>query len=247
LKFQSILACSIGLLVSEARAATPLCHPFSTFGKPLARCEDNFVVSEEALNCVDYYYKHVEAGKLKVKKIFDEQIAKMKKEQSDSFDRTDEGYARAQKEVNDLIATGALARTVVDGYFDEMYFPEDYDEPSVTGMSSEEYLATEECFAGPKKAIQEGQRMIDTIMADLKAMNLSAAKKESKSEKRSVNVQAITPKALPTTKGQGSAAPRVPASAGKSQNGASDITNTQKAIEDAKTAEDLINFLPSKK
>jgi hypothetical protein len=243
LKTYSILALS--LLAAEAGAATPLCHPFSSFGKVLGRCEDNYVVLEEAVNCAEYYEKHVEAGTKKVQKVFEEQLAKMKKQQSDSFDRTDEGYARAQKELDDLIATGKLARSVLDGYFDEMYFPEDHDAPEVTGMSTEEYLANEECFADPKKGIQETQRLVDLMMRDLEAMKTATARKETSSEKRSVNVKAVTPnKAVANTKGNGGAE-RVPA--GKSQNGASDLTGTKEAIEGAKNAEDLINSLPTRK
>jgi len=247
--FLSALAFSVffalSSLLSSTAEATNLCHPFSAFKKKLGRCEDNYIVADEALNCLGYYYKHVEAGKLRVKKVFDEQIKKMKDKQSDSFDRTDEGYERARKEIQNLIADGVLARAVVDSYYAEMYFPEDYNMPSVTGMSTEKYLASEECFANPKLVLTKTQVMIDTIVNDLKAIDLSSSKKEAKSQTRSKNVQVLTPSSVSNTKAQGAAvSPKVPA--GTSPKSASDISGAKKAIEDAAKAKALVNQPPQK-
>jgi hypothetical protein len=227
----AFLACL--LLLPQAAEAAHLCHPFSEFGKPMKRCEDNYVLGSEALTCVERFYKYVQDGKLTIKKDLDQQVARMRKQQSDSYDRADTGYKHTQQILKALIAEGEYGKSVVDGYFDELFFPEDWDEPSVTGMSTAEYLAKEPCFAIPKSVIGDSQKMIAKIIADLGAVDLSSGTKQQTSATRSEHGQSLTGGAVAKTKGQ--AAPK-PVPAGKTPPAASDITGSGKAIDEANKA-----------
>lgn len=241
MKRNLIVTLAFALLGTSSQAAV-LCPPFSSFQKPVKRCEDNFVLGHQALTCVEKYYSHVEKGKAKIDAQLKQQVEKMKKMQSDSYDRADAGYQKTQAELKQLIADGDLAKLAVDSYLPELFMPEDYDQPQHTGMTTEFYLSTEPCYATPKSAITDAQEMIAQIIADLKAVDLTAGVKKDGSQDRSQNTHDLTKGAVSNTHAP---APK-PIPAGNSAKSASDLTGTQKAKEDAAKAKALIQQGPKK-
>lgn len=217
----------LGLILgisSPASAGTFSCPMFAALTTPSDGCDDNVNLSQAALDCVQGYYNHVQAAQADVLAKFQEQVIKQKQLQNDSYDRTEEGYKNARKQLADLIAQGKAARASVDDLYLNFYFPSDYDEPELTGMSPRDYLSSQACYAQPERVVQQCQMMIDKIMADLAATEQAAFGKQSHSANRSDKVQAVEKNnAVSNTYGKG--AGKVPS--GNHRVPASDITGTK--------------------
>lgn len=207
------------------------CPTFAALGYELTRCEDNAEVGEAALACVRGYRDHIQRAQASVLARFQAEIEKMKREQGDSFDRTQAGYEKARKTLRILIEQGEQAALAVDDLEANLYVPADADNPSVTGMRTEEYVSKVECFATPRNVLRQSKRMIEKMTNDLVQLEQAALGKQNHSGLRSTHVQAIEPpRKTSGTYGKGSGkAPgrRAPSST-------SDISGTKKAIEDAR-------------
>lgn len=221
-----IASCLPGL----AFAAAP-CAGFASLDLKMGRCEDNAELGEAALACVRSYRDKVKAAQAEVLNKFQAEIEKMKREQGDSFDRTQAGYENARKTLRALIEEGRRNRLAVEDLYYNLYFPPDADEPGITGKSHDEYLASEECFATPRNVLNQSKAMIDHMRTQLEQLEQLALGKQKHSGTRSANVQALEPpKKAARTVGQGSGK----APAGRHPAQSSDISGTQKAIDDAR-------------
>jgi hypothetical protein len=206
-------------------AAAPLCTNFEGLSYEVQNCDDNEQMGRTALACVRAYFDHVQQAQKEILSKFQTQIARQKEMQSDSFDRTQAGYEDARKSLQALIEEGTVVRSQVDDLYLNLVFPPDADNPSVTGMSTEKYLATEKCYAIPQRVMLQSQAMLDKMNNDLVQTENSMLQKENKSQTQSAKVQMIQPAArAASTKGKG--AGEIPT--GKSRNPASDITGTEK-------------------
>lgn len=208
------------LLVGVIPAQAGVCTMFDAGHFTLENCDDNARLSQAALDCTQAYHDRVRAAQAEVLRKFEEQVKAQKEMQSDSYDRTQEGYKNARKQLQDLIAEGKVARASVDDLYLNFYFPADYDEPEHTGMSSRDYLSSQSCYAQPEQIMLKCQKMIDKIMADLATTEEAAFGKQNKSGTRSAKVQALDQNMSVTqTKGAGAGV-----SSGKHRRPASDIT-----------------------
>ncbi len=187
-------------------------------------CDDNEKMGHAALNCVRSYRDDVAKAQAEVLAKFQSQIAEMKAQQSDSFDRTQAGYQDARKRLDALLAEGKEARAAVDDLRANIAYPEDYDEPDLIRMSTQAYLSSQNCFSIPDHVFQQAQFMIDKIMSDLAATQEAMLGKESGAGTASAHVRVLGGNSsVKNTNGVGS---------GKSVNGqsrppASDITGTK--------------------
>ena len=170
--------------------ATPAgCRLFASYGEEITSCEDNTVLGNAALACVRGYYNRVQSAQKDVLAKFQEQIAKMKEQQNDTFDRTQSGYEDSRKKLEALIAEGHEVRAVVDDLYLNLAFPPDAEEESFTGQSTESYLAQEDCYAIPQRVMIQSQQMTDKIVSDLEAVMAAALGKEYRAQNRSAHVQ----------------------------------------------------------
>lgn len=223
------------LIVISAAAPTALaaapCAGFEALDLKMGRCEDNAELGEAALACVRAYRDKVKAAQAEVLNKFQAEIEKMKREQSDSFDRTQAGYENARKTLRALIAEGHQAHHAVEDLYYNLYFPSDADNPDITGKSHDHYLESEECFATPRNVLNQSKAMIVHMRTQLEQLEQMALGKQNHSGTRSVNVQALEPpRKAGNTVGQGSGK----APAGRHPAQSSDISGTKKAIDDAK-------------
>ena len=187
----------------HASAGAPVCLDISAVEEP-TNCDDNEALGNEALSCVRKYYNYVQASQMEILAKFEAEIAKMKDEQSDTYNRSQSGYDETRKKLDALINDGQAARAAVNSLSDNLMFPEDYDQPAFTGMSKEQYLATEDCYAVPTRVMNQSKAMIDKIMNDLSSVEQTALGKENKSQNRSAEVQIIVPNQMAAkTKGKG--------------------------------------------
>ncbi|MGZ3652349.1 MAG: hypothetical protein ACXWR1_12350 [Bdellovibrionota bacterium] len=217
------------LLAAVPAEAGVICHTFNDFQTRVKRCEDNFVLSDEAMNCVDTLNADVIRGQARVQKALAAQVAAMKNRQSGSYNTSDVSYQQTSDELNRLIADAMQARDADQSLLDEIFYPEDIDNPAILGTSAEDYMESEPCFAAPKFAMEHSLMLINKKIGELQATAVAAGIKQDTSGTRSVHVQAITPAAASNTRGVSSAG-TVPS--GRPSSGASDITGTKKATTD---------------
>ena len=221
---QLLLVFSLFFFGSSVWAAHFSCPGIASF--PVENCDDNERLGREALQCARRYRDHVQKAQAEIYQEFQAQIAQLKEMQSDTFDRTSAGYKEARQRLEILIADGLVARTAVDELQAGMIFPEDYDQPAVTGMSTEEYLRSEACYAIPQKVMLQCQAVIDKMMGDIRATETAMFGKQGRAQARSSRVQRIEQsREAAHTKGRGPEDKRVPG--GKSRAPASDITGVK--------------------
>jgi hypothetical protein len=115
----------------------------------------------------------------------------MQDQQSGSYQTSDAAYADAKNQLLNLIANGLQAHAAVTEYLAEMKFPDDYEQPSVTGMSSEEYLKMEPCFSAPLEVIEGSKDLIGKMLADLEKSAVAAGVKAQVSQGREGNVGSL--------------------------------------------------------
>lgn len=225
------------LSASAAEASTP-CAGFAALDLQMGRCEDNAELGEAALACVRAYRDRIKTAQATVLAQFQAQIEKMKKEQNDSFDRTQAGYENARRTLQQLIAEGEQAKLSVDDLYNNLYFPADADEPEITGKSHDDYLNTTECFATPRNVLNQSKAMIDHMRTQLQQLEQVALGKQDRSGTRSVNVDTLTGGKVGNSVGAG-AGKAVPMGRHPAQS--SDISGTKKAIDDAKKGDAKAN------
>ncbi len=214
----------IGLFLASSSWAGLNCPLFAALPFPVQNCDDNAKMGQVALNCERSYRKQVKKAQAEVLAKFQDQIAKMKKQQSDSFDRTQAGYEEARKRLDDLVAEGSVARASVDDLLANIAYPEDYDEPELTGKSAQDYLASQHCFSIPEHVFQQSQQIIDKVMSDLKATREAMLGSQNAAGSASSKVQQMGGvSAVRNSKGTGSGSKI----GGTSSNPASDITGTK--------------------
>lgn len=190
--------CIVSIVFSSSLAEANFCPKFADLRKPIKTCDDNFSLGDAAMDCIEKFETAIRVGQSKVKFLLNQKVAQMKQQQSGSYDTSDSSYEDAKKQLMLLIANGLQARSAVKEYLAEMQFPEDYEQPQVTGMSSEAYLKQETCFSAPLEVIQGSEQLIGKMVADLEKSAIAAGLQEKVSETRNANVGSLnqSPKTL---------------------------------------------------
>lgn len=179
------------LAISGVAEAANFCPGVSQFKRPIKSCEDNFSLGDAAMNCIEKFEASIQVGQSKVKSMLSAQVNKMKDQQSGSYQTSDASYNDAKNQLLNLIANGLQAQAAVTEYLAEMKFPDDYEQPSVTGMSSEEYLKQEPCFSAPLEVIEGSKDLIGKMVADLEKSAIAAGLKSQASQGHEANVGSL--------------------------------------------------------
>lgn len=211
----------------------PVCGGYAAIPKP-QNCDDNEQIGKEALRCTRNYFHFVQASQRKILENFQKEIAQMKEQQTDTFNRTKTGYDKTREKLLALIEDGKAVRLQVDNLAANLFFPEDYDQPNVTGMSKEKYLATEDCYAVPTRVLNQSKQMLDKIMSDLTAVEKTAFGKQNISQYNSSDLQNISPE-------------QIGAKAPNSANGEGNPTGFRKPSSDISEADDSSTSKSKKK
>jgi hypothetical protein len=171
--------------------AAEFCPSFASLKKPVKSCEDNFGLGDAAMNCIEKFESAIKVGQAKLQIALKAKVANMNSQQSGSYNTTDSSYENTKRDLLLLIANGLQAKAAVSEYLSELHFPEDYEQPAVTGMSSEDYLNQEPCFSAPREVIAGSNELIGKMVADLEKTAIAVGFKEKTSESRSTNVGVV--------------------------------------------------------
>lgn len=155
-------------LSGTAFADAPFCLPFASLHLRAQGCDDNFALGRQADACLSAYTKALTAKKKEIADILNSEAAKGKGQQSGSFNTAGSVFDRTKKELDQLILSGEQAKLAVSSMKDNLSLPEDYDQPQVTGMTTEKYLSIEPCYATPKRIISEDSAVLALMVDDLK-------------------------------------------------------------------------------
>jgi hypothetical protein len=156
------------LMSGTSFASAPFCLPFASLRLQARDCDDNFALGKQADSCLSLYTKAVTAKKKEVEQMLKAEAAKGKAQQSGTFNTAGSVFDRTAKELDQLIQSGEQAKLAVGSMSDNLSLPEDYDQPQVTGMSTEKYLSIEPCYATPKRVISEDGAVLSLMVDDLK-------------------------------------------------------------------------------
>lgn len=164
----------------QARAA---CPTFSDLKMNVEICEDNFILGKKADSCLDQITKEISGIKPIVEKAME------KSAQNNSMQEASSVYSKALTELNRLILLGEASKAAVDSYMAQIYMPEDSDKPSLIGMSTEQYLKKEPCYATPHKVMKEDSDMLQILVLDLKQKKaaIEAARTATNAHQKNLN------------------------------------------------------------
>lgn len=180
------------LLIFFPGVSFAFCPSFRDLKHPITTCEDNFELSNAALDCLDLFTSHVKAGQARVRLQLQAELANLKTDQNGNFVGAEASYRKAQIEMQRLANDGILAKQALETYMAEMFFPDDWDQPKVTGMESAAYLASTACFASPRRALMSSQKLVSNMVTDLIKTNFAAGQKQgvaSSHSQKSQNLQ----------------------------------------------------------
>lgn len=178
-------------LTAGLTQAATYCPPFAKTNIRADHCEDNYLLGTSADNCLSAYMNDLKAGKAKVQKILDANAAQAKSEQNAIYKASGVNFDQANKELAQLILSGTAAKLSVDSYLNNIFMPEDYDNPEVTGMSTAAYLAKEPCYATPHKVMSEDSQMLAFMLDDLKATQADIQEKSKTVKNSSADMNSV--------------------------------------------------------
>ena len=156
------------LLLTVPAQGALVCPTFSALKMRMDRCEDNFVIAGKADACLSQYIFSVQAGKSAAQKLLTAVVSKSKSEQGDLYKTSGQTLDLGAAEIEKLILQGVQAKLAVESLLDNIFFPEDYDNPELIGMSTTEYLAKEPCYATPRKVMTEDGELLGLMVEDLR-------------------------------------------------------------------------------
>jgi hypothetical protein len=170
-----ILSFFLLFIVTSGSSAYALCLPFAATKTNILRCEDNFQLGHMADQCLSLLTREVTAHKQNAASF------SATDSQQGAMNENKAALARAMNQLDELILKGESAKLAVSTYGNNLFMPEDYDNPKLTGMSTAKYLATVQCYAVPNRVIREDAEMIELMLSDLKKVRASASVKSSTS------------------------------------------------------------------
>ncbi|MGE3262307.1 MAG: hypothetical protein AB7K68_11055 [Bacteriovoracia bacterium] len=156
------------LISSGAQAAAPFCLPFAALKINATNCDDNFALGKQADNCLSLFTTALSNNRAQIDKILKAEAAKGSSGQNITYKTTGSIFAQTLQELDHLIASGEQAKFAVKTYSDNLSLPEDYDQPALTGMSTEKYLSVEPCYATPFRMVSEDSAVLSLMVEDLK-------------------------------------------------------------------------------
>lgn len=230
---------------AEAAKAPPLeCLDAEQLNSKVQGCEGNSLYGEAALSCMQKFRALVKdrtKGAAAQMKANAKDLAKEGAGQSQNFAGAEADYAVSQATLGELIEAGKLVSKQMDSYLDNIVFPEDFDAPEELIGDPVAFLDNSGCYSENRDGIENLLDDLDDEIANLeKAKSLSVGKLGVSNSReglqntinQSVNGRSATVKNPAKTAAPGAPAPT--AKGGKQAAGASDLSGTKKAIEDAR-------------
>lgn len=142
-------------------------------------CTDNEYVSEAAVLCLTKLQNEIKVAQAAVQTTTAANSAQARNSQSSLENNAHKDYKFSKVTLDMLIKNAGAAQNEVIAYESILAMPEDFDEPDITGMSTEEYLKSTPCHFENKQVIRDVAEDIDFILSDLEFARDSGENLES--------------------------------------------------------------------
>jgi hypothetical protein len=186
------------------------CAPAAVIEPVSERCEDNDIFTKSAETCLKRLRGEVNREGEAVKRFFSKGP---KDKQSQNFAESQVDHANASLRLARLIRLAKKTALEVDTYFDAVYYPIDYDVPSVNGGDPRGFVMGQPCYGDTVKSLDSIMQDIVRIARELRTAKDTADSIHGRLQASDRNIDNITPTAVRGGK-TGSGAPnrgRIPA------------------------------------
>jgi hypothetical protein len=194
-------------------------------------CGDNEDFSGAAVECLEKFEKAIETQKAAMAVNMAAKGAASAKSQAGKQNNAMLDYMLSKEALNLLIDQAKKAQTETAAYYDQVVWPEDWDEPKITGPDFDAFLNSDPCYKDNRDMIANVLGDFDNYIAQLEeARDLSSNMQKATSGKET-SMDSLS--AGVTAEGKKATGPKAPDTkvSGKSPKKASNITGVE---EDAK-------------
>lgn len=141
------------------------CEEAGKISAKVEDCETNDLYLEQGEKCLDA----LDAESKEVAGVVPAAFAANKKQkQKEKFNTSKVGYTATSASLEYLISITNTAMAEIKGYKENLMLPPDADEPEATGMSTDAYLASTDCYAMNKKNLDSLLEDFDKRLGQLK-------------------------------------------------------------------------------
>jgi hypothetical protein len=221
-----ILLSAAMLLLAFSGAARAGCIPLGKLDNEEDDCLNNGKYVESAISCfVDFESlvkakAGVAAGQLEQSNAA--HLANGKNSQANGEAGGASDYKIAVATLDGLIAAGKAARSSIDSYSKNIYFPEDFDAPPEVIGDPMGYLDSSPCYAEPRDMLQDMLQRADLYIADLERSRQAALAMLGTTSSRDTQLGAAADTRAPASAARGRSGPALKGK--KQRNPAPDIT-----------------------
>lgn len=239
MKFHAALGSAVfALLPATALAAPPAltCPGLAALKENANSCRDNITFGQAGLDCYNALQRAIQARAAAAKSQLAAsnalKIDKAGNQQNHNFQGANADYGISQDALTELIASAKLAHGSVDGYLNNIIFPEDFDAGEEIIGDMIEFIDSEPCYNENRLGLEDLKKRIEKNIRELEAAKAASLARANVSGHRDTNTGSLTAPVAHGTAGIGAAA-HVPS--GPSRNPASSITGVRE--DEAKRAQ----------
>ncbi len=218
-----LVFCAFLFFIFPAQAAR-YCDSPAVLNKKVKDCNDNEIFAGAAVECLEKFEKAVGVGKAAVTKGMAAKAKASHASQSDKQKNSMLDYALSAASLDALIKLGEQAQTETAKYYDSVVWPEDFDEPQVTGPDLDAFLNSDPCYKDNRDLIANVLEDFDSQLNQLREARDAAKTLEKAAGGRKTSLDSVGAGAVSSGK-KG----KLPVAKGKkkSKKDASDVTGTQ--------------------
>ncbi len=216
----------------SASAAVRYCADPADLHAKAQDCSDNELFSGAAVECLEGIEKAIEMQKAAVSANLASKGAASKANQAGKQNNAMLDYALSKDVLNLLIAQAKAAQLEAAGFYDNVIWPTDWDEPKITGKNFDAFLNSDGCYKDNRDMIASVLANFDTYIAQLEEARDVAEKMQKATSGKETSMVSLTTGVTGTKAATGAPAAKLPKTkTGKSDKPASSITGVE---EDAK-------------
>lgn len=211
--------------------ASMVCASLESLASEANDCTDNIVFAEAAVECLEKLEGAIDAQKKAVsadmKKLGNQAKSTQAAKQANSM----LDYRLSKATLERLIGMAKDAQRETSGFLDSVMWPEDSDNPDITGPDFEAFLESDSCYKDNKDVITSVLKDFDDHIADLEKAKEVSQTLEASTQGRETSMDSLVPGTMSAKPTRAVASPNLGKGKKKPKPGKSKITGIE---EDAK-------------
>lgn len=225
-----IMLAFLALLPATTLAAPPVfaCRGLAGLKENAESCRDNKTFGQAGLDCYNALQRAIQARAAAAKaQMAASNVAKIDNagnQQNHNFQGAHADYGISQDALTELIANARLAHGSVDGYLNNIIFPEDFDAPEELIGDMFEFIDSEPCYNENRLGLEDLKKRIEKNIKELEAAKAASLARANVSGHRETHTGSLT---QPVAHGAAGIGAGTPVPSGHARNPASSITGVQ--------------------